>query len=184
MPRGDLPRTIAYSDRGKPELPPERFSSASEVRELCQLMIRADNRRAAMRERVDALVNGFPTYPKSVTAAKGFGWFPRVNYRESEGLIAAQQTPLFDLVTEVDHCIDIELDIEASSSEERDNWEHEISQAFTWLMFKRWRKSFNYHLPLSQREMLVHGLGAHVNPSKSWMPRTPRTGQILFPESA
>src|SRR6266487_3997413 len=125
MPRGDLPKTISYSDRGTPELPPERFANASEVRETCQLMIRADRTRSFMREKVDALVNGWPTYPKSVTAAKGFGWFPRVNYRESEGLIAAQQTPLFDLVTEVDHCIEIDLDIKASSSDERDDWERE-----------------------------------------------------------
>src|SRR6266550_1440190 len=129
MPRGDLPRTIAYSDRGKPELPPERFSSASEVRELCQLMIGADQRRAAMREKVDALVNGFPTYPKSVTATKGLGWFPRVNYREAEGLIQAQQTPLFDLVNEVPQCIEIELDndvVKASSQEELDDWQESI----------------------------------------------------------
>lgn len=182
--RGDLPQTVLYDEKGEITLPDERFANASQVRDCCQNMITADEKRAWMRERVDALVNGFPTYPKSVTAAKGFGWFPRVNYREAEGLIQAQQTPLFDLVTEVDHCIEIELDIEAESNEQRDDWENAIAKNWTWLLQKRWRKSFNYHIPLSQREMLVHGMGAAVWPdNKKWTPRTPRSGQILFPEA-
>jgi hypothetical protein len=182
--RGDLPLDVVTDAKGKPTLPDERFSNAREVRDLCTQMIQADQaKRAPMRARVDGLVNGFPTYPKSVTAAKGFGWFPRVNYREAEGLIQSQQTPLFDLITEVPRCIEIELDIEAESSEQRADWEDQISEQWTWLLFKRWRKSFNYHLPLSQREMLVHGMGAHVWPNKfTWVPRTPRSGQILFPE--
>jgi hypothetical protein len=184
MARGDLPLDVVTNVDGKPELPDERFANAAQVRDLCQTMIKSDQtKRASMRARVDALVNGWPTYPKSVTAAKGFGWLPRVNYREAEGLISAQQTPLFDLVTEVDRCMEIELDIEAESQEQLQDWEDKISQHWTWLLFKRWRKSFNYHIPLSQREMLVHGIGAHVWPNKfTWVPRTPRSGQILFPE--
>ena len=182
--RGDLPLSIVTSDKGTPELPPARFANAAQVRDLAQQMIRADSRRAVMRERVDALVNGWPTVPKSVTASKGMGWLPRVNYRELEGLISAQTTPLYDLITEVDRCIEIELDIEAESDEQKADWEDSIAKNWTWLLFKRWRKSFNYHLPLSQREMLVHGMGAHVWPNKfTWVPRTPRSGQILFPEA-
>jgi hypothetical protein len=133
------------------------------------------------------LVNGFPTYPKSVTAAKGFGWFPRVNYRESRRVNPSTATPLFDLVNEVDHCIEIELDqdvVKASSQQELNDWQDSIEKNWTWLLMKRWRKGFNYHIPLQQREMLVHGMGAHVWPNKRWIPRTPRSGQILFPEAA
>src|SRR6266446_6239223 len=184
MPRGDLPQSVLIDEKGKPSLPEERFSSAAEMRGLCHLMIRADNKRAWMRERVDNLVDGFPTYPKSVTAAKGFGWFPRVNYREAEGFIQQMQTPLFDLLTEVDHCMEIDLDVDGASQDELDSWENSIQQHWTWLLFKKWRMSFNYHLPMSQREMLVHGMGAHVWPNKRWIPRTPRSGQILFPEAA
>lgn len=185
--RGDLPLSVVTDDRGKPQLPPERFSNSGEVRDLAQSMIQADNKRAWMRERVDALVSGFPTIPKYVTAAKGMAWLPRVNYRGLEGLIQSQQTPLFDLVTEVPRCIGIELDgdiVPHESNEQLADFEEKIDEHWTWLLFKRWRKSFNYHIPLSQREMLVHGLGAHVWPNKlTWVPRTPRSGQILFPES-
>src|SRR5436190_1570833 len=132
--RGDLPKTISLSDKGTPELPPERFSNAVEVRQVCRTMIIADRPRAAMRSRVDGLVNGWPTYPKSVTAAKGFGWMPRVNYQEAAGLIDAQSTPLYDLLTEVDHVIEIDLDVKAESDEQLQDWQHTISQAFTWLM--------------------------------------------------
>ncbi len=184
MARGDLPLDVVISDKtGEPVLPDERFESAAQVRDLAQQMIIADGPRARMRERVDALVNGFPTYPKSVTQSKGMSWFPRVNYRESEGIIQSQQTPLFDLINESETCISISLDIKASSAEELSDWENSINTNWTWLLKKRWRQSFNYHLPLSQREMLVHGMGAHVWPDKNkWIPRTPRSGQILFPE--
>ena len=180
--RGDLPRSISLSDTGKPEIPPERFSSATEVRSLCAQMLRADRPRSWMRTKVDALVNGFPMYPKSLTLAKGMGWFPRTNFREMEGLIATQQTPIYDLMTETPQCIDIDLDIDAASNQERDDWENTIQEAFTWLMFKRWRTSFNFHMPLALREMLVHGLGHQVWPNESWVERTPRSGQIFFPE--
>lgn len=183
MPRGDSPATIAYSDTSdKPVLPDERFANGNQVRDLCKQMIIADRTRAWLRDRVEALVNGWPTVPKSVTAAKGFGWFPRVNYRESKGLIATQQTPLYDLLTETDHCIELRLDIDDVSEAQRQDWENKIQTHFTWLMFQRWRKSFNYHLPLSILEMLKHGIGANVWPNKRWTPRTPRSGQILFPE--
>lgn len=177
---GDLPLSIAEEKL----LPPERFESASQVRDLCQSLIAADRKRATLRERVDNLVNGFASYPKAALDRKGFGWFPRVNYRGLEGAVSAQTTPLFDLVTEVDHCMELTLDIKAESSEQRDEWEEWIQQDFTWLLFNRWRKSFNFHLPLSQREMIVHGMGCHVWPQKGrWTPRTPRGGQILFPDN-
>src|SRR6267142_74630 len=139
--RGDIPLTIVDDDKGTPVLPDERFENANQLRDLCQLMIGADQLRSIMRERVDGLVNGFPTYPKFITKAKGMDWFPRVNYRESEGLIQAQQTPLFDLVNEVDHCIEIELDqdvVKASSQQELDDWQNIIADQWTWLLFKRW----------------------------------------------
>src|SRR6266576_1439786 len=132
--RGDIPLTIVDDDKGTPVLPSERFENANQMRDLCALMIGADQKRSWMRERVDALVNGFPTYPKSVTAAKGLSWFPRVNFRESEGLIAASQTPLFDLVNEVPQCIEIELDndvVKASSQQELDDWQNIIADQWT-----------------------------------------------------
>ena len=182
--QGELPRSVVTNSKGTPVLPEERFANGTEVRQVCWMMLQADIPRAALRSRVDNLVNGFATYPKGPLQKKGFNWFPRVNYRGSEGYLASQQTPLFDLISEVPTCIELDLDLRASSAEERDDWEMKIAQNYTWLMFKRWRRSFNYHLPLSQREMLVHGIGAHVWPNKRWTPRTPKSGQILFPENA
>src|SRR6478609_2515675 len=149
MPAGTLPITIPVDDIEDRQIP-ERFANANQVRDLAHQMIIADRSRAWMRERVDALVNGWPTYPKSVTAAKGMGWLPRTNFRESEGLIAAQQTPIYDLITETDHCIDLKLNDRAgaSSDQESQDWQNTIQDSFTWLMFQEWRKSFNYHLPL------------------------------------
>ncbi len=184
MAQGDVPRSVVPDAEKGGKLPSERFANANELRQYCGTLIEADRKRSALRARVEALRDGFPAYPKGQLDSAGMGWFPRVNYRELEGYIQNQATPLYDLVVEVDHCIDLELDINASSSEERDQWEEDIQEAFTWLNFKRWRTGFNYNLLLSQDQMLLHGLGAQLNINKRWIPRTPKAGQLLFPDGA
>lgn len=179
MAAGDLPKTIV--EEGK--LPEERFENATQLREYCQTLIQADNHRTSLRARVENLFNGFPSYPRG-RVTEGFGWMPRVNYRELEGLISTQATPLYDLVTETPQCIEIEFDLSNVSDQEREDIQEKFAKHFTWLLFKRCRQTFNYNILLQQREMLLHGVGYHVNVSKRWIPRTPRTGHILFPDGA
>lgn len=184
--RGELPKGIEIEEGGKKTIP-ERFSSYSEVQELCGAMIDADRSvRGPRRARVDGLVNGNRPIPQEVLNRKNFGWLGNVNYLEAEGYLQASQTPLFDLVTEVDHIVELTLDSSEvkGSKDEISDWADKIQRHFTWLMQVRWRKAFNYHIGMQQLQMLKHGLGAHIWPTKSWIPRTPRAGYILFPGNA
>lgn len=176
---GDLPATIQPDGK----LPSERFANAAEVRTACQTMITADNRRATWRAAINGLIDGNVPYSRAALKAKNQGWRANVNYREAEGYINAPQSAFYDLVTEAKPCIDIDLDY--GSGKDRAVWEDAIEKNYTWLLLKRFRKRLNFHLPLQQREMLVHGLGVHVWPKayvNNWIPRTPLTGRILFPD--
>ena len=177
----DIPHGIEPDSVGAPKLPNARFKDSGEVREYCNAMIMSDRRgRLPLRNAVDGLWSGNPTYSLAKLKSKGQGWRARVNYREMEGLIQAQQTPFYDLVTAVDQCI--EVDVDFGNGQERDQIQNSIARNYTWLMMNRWRKGFNFHIPFQQLQMLKHGLGAHLWPTNSWIPRTPRAGHILFPE--
>lgn len=181
---GELPASVTLDKSGKEIIPADRFSNYEEVSTLCRAVIQADRTRALFRSQIDSHLAGFPVYSLSKLKALGQGWRARVNYREMAGFINTRQQPLFDLISEVDHIIEVELD-EKFKGQEREDIQQKLAKHFSWLILKRWRNGFNYHFPMSQREMLVHGIGAHVRPNpRDWRPRSPRNGHILFPENA
>jgi len=180
---GDLPLSVEYSKSGTPKLASERFSTVDEARGYCAAMVSSDRTRANWRARIENVLNGARPIPEAALKEKRLSWYANVNYRGLEGYIDTPRTAFYDLVTEVDPCIEVRLDYGTGS--QRTRWEETIAKHFTWLMLGKWRLGFNYHVPLHQREMLVHGLGAHVWPqmnTANWIPRTPQGGQLLFPE--
>jgi len=179
---GETPADFEETIDGNVIISPERFKSAGEIKDVCDRMVEADRRRQAWRASIDGLIDGNPTYKLSSLKAKGQGWRARVNYREAEGLIQARQTPFYDLVTEVDPCIEVQLDY--AKGVDQSDMQNVIAKAWQWVYMKKWRSQFNFHIPLQQLEMLKHGIGYHVWPGKKscWIPRTPTTGQVLFPD--
>ena len=183
MSFGDLPLGVEYSKSGAPRLASERFTNCEEARGFCAAMVGADYTRSMWRARVENILNGARPIDEAKLKENRLSWYPNANYRGLEGYIDAPRTAFYDLVTEVDPCIEVRLDY--GTGKQRTSWEETIAKHFTWLMLGKWRRGFNYHVPLHQREMLVHGLGAHVWPqmnTANWIPRTPQTGLLLFPE--
>lgn len=178
MAVGELP--IGISEERT--VPNERFHNAGEIQEVCNAMVLADKRRMPLRASIEGLIDGNPVYSMALLKSKNQGWRARVNYREAEGLLQARQTPFYDLVCEVNPCVQISLDY--GKGVDQTDWADSIARNFHWLLMKRWRSSLNYHIPLSQLEMLKHGIGYHVWPGakNNWIPRTPRTGSVLFPD--
>lgn len=175
----ELPAVI--SEDGK--LPQERFSNCGEVRSVCREMIKADGRRSAWRAAINGLIDGNCPYPRAALAAKKQSWRSNVNFLELQGYINAPQSSFYDLVCEAHPMIDVDCDY--GKGTDQANWEDCIERNYTWLLLKRFRNRLNFHFPLQQREMLVHGLGIHVWPkayANNWIPRTPLTGKVLFPD--
>lgn len=180
---GEIPADFIIAEKsGKTKLAPERFANAGEVADICNALVSADRRRAPWRTAIDGLFDGNPAYRLSSLKAKGQGFRARVNYQEMSGLINARQTPLFDLVTEVDPCVEIILDY--GSGDQSIEWANKMAKRFHCMFMKQWRSSFNYHIPLQQLELLKHGIGCHIWPDRKncWIPRTPMAGNVLFPD--
>lgn len=176
MASGTLPRSIS-----KPgELPP-RFKNHNEVLAVCAQMVQADQRRAIWRAEYEKLWGGNPTYSLAGLKATNQSWRARANYRELEGVVSSEQTLDYDLETEVDSLIDIDLDY--GKGQEKRDWEDCIEREFTWLLRNRW-DDYNFHIPFRIFQKLLHGMGAHIWPdvTGNWIPRTPRAGHILFPD--
>lgn len=183
---GDIPADFIVSpETGDTEIAPERFKSAAEVQDACNELVAADRLRMPYRTAVDGLVDGNPTYRLGTMRAKGQSWRSRVNYRGSEGLLQARQTPFYDLVSEVDPCVELGLDYGKGQAQQ--DWANEIAVNFHHMLMRSWRSSFNYHVPLQQLEMLKHGIGYHIfglGNKFCWYPDTPLTGHCLFPDGA
>lgn len=177
MSVGDIPATI--SQVGK--LPPERFKNSAEVTSICYQMTYADQKRADWRAEYSKVWGGNPTYSLEALRAANQTWRARANYREMEGLVSSEQTLDYDLETEVDAIIDIGLDY--GKGQQQQDWKECIEKQFTWLIRQRW-DDYNFHVPFRIFQKLLHGMGAHIWPdvSGNWIPRTPRAGQILFPD--
>lgn len=183
---GESPESIFFNSKGKAVLPNERFSSAEELRTCTLQLIEADKKhRSWERARTDWVLDGNQPINQARLDKKGLAWFPNANYRGMEGHIQALQTPLYDLCVEVDHTIEVTLDLPANkyTKEQTQDFENSIQTHYTWLQLTRWRKGFNLHVPKQQRNMLVHGMGAHIWLNERWTPRTPAPGQLLFPDN-
>lgn len=176
MAAGTLPRSIS-----KPGKLPPRFKDYTEVISVCSQMVQADGRRTEWRAGYEKLWGGNPTYSLAGLKATNQSWRARANYRELEGVVSSEQTLDYDLETEVDSIIDIDLDY-GKGQEQRD-WEDCIEKEFTWLIRNRW-DDYNFHVPFRIFQKLLHGMGTHLWPdlTGNWIPRTPRAGHVLFPD--
>lgn len=179
---GEIPEVLALSDSGKTVLAKDRFKNASEVRELCQSMIKADRPRSEERSIVDRIANGNPTYSLAALKAKKQAWRARTNHRGLEGLLQQTGNTFYDLNVEVDPCVRVFLDY--GKGQDREEWQECIAKNYSRMILQQW-PSFDFHVPMRDSNMLRHGLGAHVWPIKGkWEPHTPASGQILFPEDS
>lgn len=176
---GNIPRELDDAGTGPA---PERFKSYHEVISLCSQMINDDRQRAIWRAEIDKLWGGNPTYSMAMLRAANQSWRARVNYRELEGIVSSEQTLDYDLESQVDTVIDIDLDF-GKGQDQRD-WEESIERNFTWMYLQKWDDR-NFHVPFRIFQKLLHGMGTQVWPQLgNWRPQTPRAGMVLFPDDS
>lgn len=177
MPAGEIPRTPS-----EPGDIPERFSDAGEVITLASQMVGADSKRSAWRSTVERLWSGEPVYPLEKLRQLNQSWRARTNYRGLEGLITTENTLDYDLETQGEGIVDIELDF--GTGQQVQDWERTMEEATKWLLQRRW-KGYNAHICKRHYQKNLHGLGMHIWPDTTgnWIPRTPCMGEVLFPEN-
>lgn len=159
--------------------PAERFKDALEVREFNDNLRQADRQRGQNRAKVQGLIDGNRPYPQAALTNAGQGWRANVNYREAEGLVQAQRTPYYDLVTEVNPCISVLIDY--GPEHKRQTWQNIVAEEFHRTLFA-W-DSWDYHIQLRQSEELVHGWGVHLTMDAwDWRLNTKCMRDVLFPD--
>ena len=176
MAYSDLPITLEEPG----VLPPERFNQYSDASDLCQQMLNADQTRAEWRTNVQKLHDGNALYSKEALEKAGQGWRNRTNFRGMEGLVQNIGDGFYDLDMSMDKLVTVELDF--GKGTERARWQDIIETNFTWLLMKKWQ-GFDYAVQMRTRQMVLHGLGHHINAmNDSWIPRTLPMGHLLFPD--
>lgn len=178
MPAGELPATPSKAGEV-----PERFSNAGEIISLASQMVGADQKRAIWRSTVERLWSGEPVYPLEKLRQLNQSWRARTNYRGLEGLITRENTLDYDLETQGEDIVDIQLQ-DLGQGQQVQDWERIMECEFRWLMLERW-KGYNYHIPKRHYQKNLHGLGIHLWPDTTgnWIPRTPCVGEVLFPDN-
>lgn len=150
------------------------------MRLLCDDMRTADGIRARNRAKVQGLIDGNRPYPQAALVNAGQGWRANVNYREAEGIVQAQRTPYYDLVTEVNPCIQVVIDYGAMHK--RQEWQNIVADEFHRTLFG-W-DSWDWHIQLRQSEELVHGWGCHLTMDAfDWRVSTKCMRDVLFPDN-
>lgn len=178
MAGSDIPLTFEEPRK----LPKERFRDWSDVQQLCNSMLDADDKLSDWRTEVQKIHDGNALYSRQSLENAGQGWRCRTNFRGMEGLVQNICTAIYNLNTEVDKCISIELDY--GKGVERNDWQQVIEKNFTWLMLKKW-KGYDYHTQMRDKQMVLHGLGHHINSmNNSWIPRTLPMGHLIFPDDS
>lgn len=161
--------------------PSSRFKDADEVRQLCEDMRTADRARSNNRAKVQGLIDGNRPIPQGALISAGQGWRANVNFREAEGLVQAQRTPYYDLVTEVNPCIECQIDFGFGSKYKRYEWQQIIAEEFHRTLFG-WN-SWDWHIQLRQSEEMIHGWGVHLTmDAYDWRVSTKVMRDVLFPD--
>ncbi len=145
-------------------------------------MVGADNKRSVWRSNIERLWGGEPVYSMEKLRQSNQSWRARTNYRGLEGLISTENALDYDLETQGEGIIDINL--EMGTGQEPTDWEFVMECQFKWLMHERW-KGFNYHIPKRHYQKNLHGMGFHVwtDTPNNWIPRTPCIGEVFFPDN-
>jgi hypothetical protein len=178
MAAGEMP--LGISEPGK--LPAERFSSHTEVSNLCNQMVSSDRKRNIERANIEGLWGGRPVWKLEYLKRKGQGWRARVNHRGLEGVCQTTETAIYNLDTEVKDSISLIVDMPGVSRAQCRKWERSIARRFTKMVLSQW-EDYDFHVQRRIHEMILHGMGYHFYAVKGhWIPRTPPSGCILFPD--
>jgi hypothetical protein len=162
------------------KLPAERFRDHTDVHNLCDDMIAGDRKRNLLRANVDRIWNGNAVYSRDWLKKKNQSWRARVNYRGLKGMTSLVETAMYNLDVEVREMIHVGIDL--GSPNDRRKWEKSIATNITRMYMQNWLDS-DFHIQRRIHENVLHGMGYHLcNVKGQWIPRTPPSGCIIFPQ--
>lgn len=164
---------------GAVEIPETRISSASQAKAIYDRLVQADSSRSMKRARVRGLVDGNPPYKQSQLKAEGRDYQCNVNWRMGESYFNNASGAFYDIFSEAPTFATVRLklpDDNAASYKSGCATEH-----FDWLL--RGEGCFDYHMQVSQDEMVLFGRGPLVFQDEfDWRPKSVLDGSLRVPD--
>lgn len=170
-------RSLEMPDGQVPEM---RLANASEAQALVQQLIMSDNGiRNRKRALCQGLVDGNPPYRASQLKANGRGDACNVNWRIAESYLNQALGAFYDIFNEAPSYATVQTGF--GNPQQRQEWSDIITEEFERL--QRRDTSFDYNMQLSQKQMVLFGVGPLMFPDKfDWRPMALECKNVLVME--
>jgi hypothetical protein len=182
MNRSPADLQLETLDEEAPYTAPEtRIKNARAGRDIFFRLLAADEKRALMRTRHQALLDGEPPYDQSVLMATGQGSRTNVNWGDAQAIMASVEAGLIDMNVSVERLMRIPLIKEAVPDDEtRFNLENIAADEFT-RAIRNWEDFDRSYLNLG-RTCFAHGVGiAYFDDDRCWQFETTGLGDFVIP---
>lgn len=161
--------------------PSTRLSSAQDTRNLVQLVMQKDSERSKKRALVKGLVDGNPPYKRSNLVNSGRADACNVNWRVAGAYLDAALGAFYDVFHEAPTYATVES--RYGDPDKRQEWSGIISEEFDRLQHDD--KSFDYHMQISQYEMVLYGDGPmFFHDTVDWRCRSVQCKNLLTLDNA
>ena len=163
------------------KVPQDRLADAAQARSLAVRLVDNDRARSTYRSLVDGMLDGNPPFDAGQLRRLGQGWRANLNFREGEGVLNAAKTPYYDLLSEVQSLIQIDSMPASVDQFKAPRYARIIAQHYT-TMVRNW-EGWDFHMQLSQRQMLAHGVGPCVwENERDWKFSALQNGKVFIPD--
>lgn len=180
IPEENLSKIERNPETDKVEVPKTRISSASQAKSIYDRLVTADDKgRSQKRARVRGLVDGNPPYRASQLKAEGRDYQCNVNWRTAESYFNNATGAFYDTFSEAPSYATIRLKLPTDADSEYKSGC--ATEHFDWLL--RGESCLNYHMPVSQNEMVLFGLGPLAFQDEfDWRPVSVLAGALRVPD--
>lgn len=161
--------------------PPEtRISDAASALEIFTKLQSADLLRNSTRAKLRGLVDGNPPYNPADLRRNSQAFRTNVNFRESEAFLQLSMSSFYDVFAEVPTYAVIKTNY-GNDLDKREEWSKIITEEFD--LLQKTDADFDYLMQLSQREMVLIGMGPMVFEDPiNWQCKALMATDLLVPD--
>lgn len=161
-------------------VPDSRTGNASDAQALAQTLIKADILRSNKRAMVRGIVDGNPPYKQADLVKAGRAGQCNVNWRIAESYLNSALGAFYDIFSEAPTYATVQT--RYGNTDDQERWSGIITKHFDWLQKKD--TSWDYHMQISQYEMVLYGVGPLMFPDKyDWRCKSILCENLLVPEN-
>lgn len=162
-------------------IPTTRMSSAASVISRVQSLVRSDSDRAYRRKLVKGLVDGNPPYSQVDLNNAGRSYQCNVNWRVAEAYLNQTRSAFYDIVSESPTLASVRCRF--GNADQQAEYTGIITEEFDSLL--RSDDTADYHVQISQYEMVLYGVGPLVFPDEyDWHHESALCKDLVIPEMA